>query len=159
MTPLITLVRSGRSYPVELGLLVGCLLAGVCGLFLGPFVPQATSRIGPSWLFYGLVTLGGVVGLGGICMAWALRTSRPRAALWGINLEFAAVAVVGGEWVAYALAIIGSSGVRGLPVAFLLAGIGGGCIGRARQITRDLRKARLQITARESARRSDGSST
>jgi len=143
----ITLVRSGRSYPIEIGLLVGCLVAGVAGLCLGPFVPPTTSHIGPSWLFYGLVALGGVLGLSGIVSATVFRVSRPVAALWGINLERAAVLLVGGEWVAYALAIVGSSGLRGLPVAVLLAGIGAGCIGRAWQITGDFRKARLQINA------------
>lgn len=145
---MITLVRSGRSYPEEVGLLAGCLVAGVAGLFLGPFVPATTSHIGPSWLFYGLVTLGGALGLGGIGMAVVFETNHPAAALWGINLERAAVLLVGGEWVAYALAITGSSGLRGLPVAVLLAGIGAGCIARALQITGDFRKARQTSAAR-----------
>lgn len=155
---MITLVRSGRTFPVELGLLAGCLLAGVAGLFLGPFVPATTSHIGPAWLFYGLVTLGGVLGLGGVGMAVAFKTSRPTLALWGVNCERAAVLLVGGEWVAYALAIVGLSGLRGLPVALLLAGIGAGCIGRAWQISGDFREAR-QVVARDVARRSDGSTT
>ncbi len=155
---MITLVRSGRSYPVELGLLAGCLVAGVAGLFLGPFVPATTSHIGPSWLFYGLVTLGGVLGLGGIGMATVFQASQPAAALWGVNLERAAVLLVGGEWVAYALAIVGSSGLRGLPVAVLLAGLGAGCIGRASQISGDFRKAR-QVIAGGQPRRPDGSTT
>lgn len=143
----ITLVRSGRSYPVELGLLAGCLIAGVGGLFLGPFVPATTTHIGPSWLFYGLVAFGGALGLAGIAMAAVCKVSRPRVALLGVSMERAAVLLVGGEWVAYALAIIGSSGIRGMPVAALLAGIGGGCICRALQITGDFRRARTQIDA------------
>lgn len=153
---MITLVRSGRTFPVELGLLAGCLLAGVAGLFLGPFVPATTSHIGPAWLFYGLVALGGALGLGGIGMTTAFKTNHPTAALWGVNLERAAVLLVGTQWVAYALAIVGTSGLRGLPVAVLLAGMGAGCIGRAFQISGDFRKARKQIVANSTSRRSDG---
>jgi hypothetical protein len=153
----ITLVRSGRTYPTELGLLLACAFAGVAGLFLGPFVPPTASHIGPAALFYGLVTTGGVVGLAGIGMAGVFKVSRPRLALWGVNLERAAMLLVGTQWAAYALAIVGTSGLRGVPVAVLLAGIGGGCLGRAWQITGDFRKARLQIVADETSRRSDGS--
>jgi hypothetical protein len=153
----ITLVRSGRTYPTELGLLLACALGGIAGLFLGPFVPPTTSHIGPAALFYGLVTAGGVVGLGGIGMAMAFKVSRPLVALWGVNLERAAMLLVGTQWAAYGLAIVGSSGLRGAPVAVLLAGIGGGCLGRAWQITGDFRKARMQIVADNASRRSDGS--
>jgi hypothetical protein len=153
----ITLVRSGRTYPTELGLLLACAIGGIAGLLLGPFVPPTTSHIGPAALFYGLVTAGGVVGLGGIGMAVVFKASRPQAALWGVNLERAAMVLVGTQWSAYGLAIVGSSGLRGVPVAVLLAGIGGGCLGRALQITGDFRKARRQIVADSAPRRSDGS--
>lgn len=154
---MITLVRSGRTYPTELGLLLACAIAGAAGLMLGPFVPPTTSHIGPAALFYGLVTAGGVMGLGGIGLAVAFKTAHPQLALWGVNLERAAMLLVGTQWAAYGLAIVGSTGLRGVPVAVLLAGIGGGCLGRAWQITGDFRKARMQISARNTSRRSDGS--
>jgi hypothetical protein len=72
-------------------------------------------------------------------------------------LERAAMVLVGTQWAAYGLAIVGVSGLRGVPVAVLLAGIGGGCLGRAWQITGDFRRARLQILADVTSRRSDGS--
>lgn len=154
---MITLVRSGRSYPLELAFLVACTASGVFGLSLGPFVPETATHIGPSWLFYALVLAGGAIGLSGIVLAAWFKVRATRVALWGVQLERAAMLLVGAEWIAYGLAITGVSGLRGAPVAILLAGVGCGCVGRAWQITMDLRRARDQVAATAGPRRPDRS--
>lgn len=146
---MITIVRSGRSYPIEVGFLIACTIAGVLGPVFGPTVPStALQRVGPFWLFYLLVLVGGVLGIAGIGLSVACKRRAPRAALLGVHLERAAVLLVGMEWVAYAMAIVGTAGVRGAPVAVLLAGIGCGCLGRAWQITRDFKSARALLEQR-----------
>lgn len=89
--------------------------------------------LGVLWIWYGLLLVGGAVGLAG---AWWPRL------LTGLLLERASMFMLSAGCCMYVVALVGSAGVAATAAAGFIASMGAACAVRLWQIWRDVRLVR-----------------